>query len=90
MMNISLKPNLEKFIADQVKADRFQSADEAMNAAVAHFQMEEALSDEDLNDLRAEIDAGIAEADRSEFADFTAADIVAERLAARKNGKKAR
>lgn len=81
-MKVSLKPDLEKFIHDQVKAGRFKSADEAMNAAVAHLQAEGDLSGEDLDEVRAEVDAGIAEADRGEFAEFTAEDVIAERRAA--------
>ncbi|HWB52550.1 MAG TPA: type II toxin-antitoxin system ParD family antitoxin, partial [Tepidisphaeraceae bacterium] len=65
-MNISLKPNLERFIADQVKAGRFDSADEAMNAAVAQLQTSEELSAEDLADLRTEVDIGIDQAEKGE------------------------
>jgi antitoxin ParD1/3/4 len=83
IMNLSLKPDLEKYINEQVKAGRFASAEEAVNAAVAHLQAEAELSTAaDLDDLRADVRAGIEQADRGEFAEFTAEDVIAERRAA--------
>ena len=87
-MNVALKPDLEKFIEDQVKAGRFGSAEEALNAAVAHLQAEREFSVEEADELRAEVDVGIAEADRGEFAEFSAEGVIAERRAAMAARKK--
>jgi antitoxin ParD1/3/4 len=81
-MDIQLKPELERFIREEVSNGRYETPGEAVNAAVARLQTDTELSADDLADLRAEVDIGIAEADRGEFVEFTAEDIVAERHAA--------
>jgi antitoxin ParD1/3/4 len=81
-MNILLKPELEKFIDDQVQQGRFDSAADAINSAVARLQTERELAGLPLEALRGEIDIGLAEADRGEFTQFTAEDVIAERHAA--------
>jgi antitoxin ParD1/3/4 len=82
-MNISLDPRLEKFIQDRVNAGLYDSADDMINAAVARLKTEEEqAAAEDLADLRTDVDAGLAEADRGEFVAFTADDVIAERRAA--------
>ena len=88
-MNVLLKPELERFIDEQVQQGRYDSADDAINAAVAQFQTERNLAAFQLDRLRAEVDLGIAEADRGEFVEYTAQDVIAERraaLAARQKG----
>ena len=78
-MNVTLNGDLAKFIDAEVKAGRYSSADDAVNAAVARLQTEAALSEADIDDFRAELDEGIAQADRGEFVEFTAEDVIAER-----------
>jgi antitoxin ParD1/3/4 len=87
-MDVQLKPELEKFIHQQVEQGRDDSAEDAVNAAVAQLQTGTELSPDDIAELRAEIDMGIAEADRGEFVEFTAEDIIAERRAALESRKK--
>ena len=82
-MTVLLKPELARFIDDQIQQGRFDSPDDAINAAVAHLQTERDLAGVQLDLLRAEVDVGIAEADRGEFVEFTAEDVIAERRAAR-------
>ena len=53
-----------------------------MNAMLSRVRDQEQLTPGDIADLRAELAPALAEADRSEFADFTAEDIIAERRAA--------
>lgn len=88
-MQISISRELEQFIADEVKSGRFTSYEEVVNAAVIQLRDREELSNEDLSDLRAEIDVGIAQVDRKEFAKFTAQDIIDEGHAKMAAGKKA-
>ena len=66
-MTIVVKPELEAFIAEQVKSGRFDSADAAVNAAVAKFQAEEELlaGEIDDGDLAA-IEEGLAQLNRGE------------------------
>lgn len=66
-MNVSLRSDLARFIAEQVSAGRFDSADAAVNAAVARFKAEEELlagelDDEDL----AAIEEGLAQLKRGD------------------------
>ena len=66
-MNVSLRPDLAKFIAEQVSSGRFDSAEAAVNAAVARVKAEQELlagelDDEDL----AAIEEGLAQLNRGE------------------------
>lgn len=87
-MEIQLKPELEQFIREEVDRGRYDTPAEAVNAAVARLQTDAELSPDDLEDLRTELDLGIAEADRGEFAEFTAEEIIAERRAAFRDQRK--
>jgi antitoxin ParD1/3/4 len=87
-MNVLLKPQLAKFIDEQVQQGRFDSAEDAINAAVARLQTERDLAGVQLDRLREELDVGIAEADRGEFVEFSAEDVIAERHAARATKEK--
>src|SRR2546423_15035710 len=82
-MNVSLKPELARFIDDQVKLGKYDSAEDVINAAVARLQTDRELSEQDINELRTHLDGAIAEADRREFIEFTAEDVIAERRAIR-------
>ncbi|HSV13758.1 MAG TPA: type II toxin-antitoxin system ParD family antitoxin [Tepidisphaeraceae bacterium] len=82
-MNISLDPKLARFVEERVKAGLYDSADDLINAAVARLKTDEEKAAEELADLRVDVDAGLAEADRGDFAEFTAEDVIAERHAAR-------
>lgn len=81
-MTINLRPELRRYVEEQVKAGRFADADEAVNVAL------DAMMRDGLDDLRHEIKVGIDAADRGEYADFTAEDVIAEgRARLAKNGK---
>ena len=55
-----------------------------MNGLLSLVQHQEELDHADVDELGAEIDAGIAEADRDRFVEFSAEDIIAEGCAARR------
>jgi Arc/MetJ-type ribon-helix-helix transcriptional regulator len=61
-----------------MKSGRYDSTDDMINAALATLQMHDELSSEEIADLRAEVDKGIAEADRGEFVDITEDEIIAQ------------
>jgi len=75
-MEVQIKPELQRFIEDELKVGRYVSTDEMINAALASLHQDE-LSEAEIEDLRAEVDVGIAQADRGEFVEFTAEDIIA-------------
>ena len=91
-MDISLIPPLQKFVEEQVRSGRYSSAEELINGAVATLQSQhEALTPQEVEELRREVAIGIAEADRGDFVEFTAQDIIAEgrqRLAKRLKSKR--
>jgi antitoxin ParD1/3/4 len=81
-MNVSLKPEVQRFVEEKVRTGQHASPDEAVNALRTQARDQEGQTAEDIESLRAEVDLGIAEADRGEFANFTAEDVIAERHAA--------
>ena len=82
-MNVSLSPDIQKFVDQKVQRGEYDSPEEAVNHILSLVKSQEELTPEELADLRAEVDVGLAEADRGEFAEFTAEDVIAERHAAR-------
>jgi putative addiction module CopG family antidote len=69
-MTISLSPELKKYVEEQVRAGRFASADEVVEAGLARLMLDpapDALDDEDL----AAIDESEAQVERGEDMDFT-------------------
>jgi putative addiction module CopG family antidote len=66
-MNVSIDPDLAKFIEDQVRAGRYGSADAAVNAAVSRLKAEQELVAGELDDDDVEaIEEGLAQLDRGE------------------------
>lgn len=65
-MNVSLTPELERFIAEQVESGRYRSASEVVRAAVRllQWQLEERAAK--LEALRKAVEVGLAELDRGE------------------------
>ena len=92
MMNVPItKPELEKIVHDKVSKGEYGSAEEVVEAALLLLEQDrdENLPSEELAELRGEIMKGANQADRGEFVEFTAEDIIREetrRLSSR-NGK---
>ena len=87
-MTVSLTPEMERFIAEKVRTGQFRTSDEAVNALLAESAEREQLTPEDIAQLRDELDPALAEADRGEFVEFTAEDVIAEARAARNARRK--
>lgn len=68
-MNVSLTPELESFIADQVERGRYRSASEAVRAAVRLLQTEAEEREARLEALREAVGTGLEELDRGEGVD---------------------
>ena len=75
-MNVSLNPDLEKFIQDQVRNGAYGSVDEVISAGLTLLQRDPDAdrSPEELEDLRREIQIGVDQADRGELAPWNAAE----------------
>lgn len=81
-MNVTLHPDVQKFVEEKVKIGEYKSPEEAVNGLLSQVRHQEELTADDIADLRAELDPALAEADHGEFADFTAEDVIAGRRAA--------
>jgi antitoxin ParD1/3/4 len=64
-MQVRLKPELRKFVEDEVRAGNFASADEVVEAALARLMLDPATDDADAQALAA-IEEAEAQLDRGE------------------------
>ncbi len=76
-MNVTLTPEVRKFFEQKISSGRYQSPEEAVNGLLSLVQHQEELSPENLEELRAEVDLGIDDADQGRFVEFTAEDVIA-------------
>jgi len=65
-MNVSLTPELEKFVSDKVASGRYTSASEVVREALRVLEREEKSRKEQIEDFNRELDARIAALDRGE------------------------
>jgi len=65
LMNVSLTPELEKFVKDKVATGRYTSASEVVREALRIFEERDARQEE----LRKEVQKGIDSLDRGEAVD---------------------
>ena len=68
-MNVSLTPELEKFVTQKVASGLYYSASEVIREGLRLLQEQDALKQMRLQELRREIAIGIKQADRGEFID---------------------
>lgn len=68
-MNVSLTPELEKYIQKKVKTGRYSSASEVVREALRVLEQKEQEYERELAEFQAELDRGIAELDRGEGID---------------------
>ena len=65
-MNVSLTPELDKFVAKKVKSGRYTSASEVVREALRLLEAQEQTRAERLAEFKRELDMRIAAADRGE------------------------
>jgi len=70
-MNVSLTPELEEFIHEQVEAGRYRSASEAVRAGIRMLEDRTEEHEAKLEALRDRVDDGIRELERGEGLDGT-------------------
>jgi putative addiction module CopG family antidote len=80
-MNFLLKPELERFIAEKVKAGQYASADEIVNEALEILKEQDEFSPAHEAYLRREIGRGLEQLDTGCRSDFDAKKIIAEERA---------
>ncbi len=86
-MEVTLTTQIENILRGKVESGQFSSIEEAANEMIALALEEERLSNEDVEDLRREVQLGIDQADRGQFVEFTAEQIIAEKKAAARKQK---
>jgi antitoxin ParD1/3/4 len=74
-MNVSLSPEMARFVEEKVKTGQFQSPSEVINGALTAYQQAELLTPEALAELRDQVDIGIAQLDRGEGRPWDAAAL---------------
>lgn len=65
-MNVSLTPELEKYVADKVASGRYTSASEVVREALRLLEREEKSRTEQLEEFNRELQARIESLDRGE------------------------
>ena len=77
MIQIAItRPELQKLVEEKVSNGEYDSPEDVVAAALALMQDDDQLSHEQFEWLRHEIDIGVQAADRGEFVEFTAEDII--------------
>jgi antitoxin ParD1/3/4 len=77
-VTVVLSGEAQRFVEEKVRAGQYDSAEQAVNALIGLAQEQERLTPDDIAELRDEIDVGLHEAERGDFVQFTAEDIIAE------------
>ena len=77
-MNISLTPELEKYVHKQVASQRYQTASEVIRQAIRMMQQAEAYDKAKLEALRQDIQIGLDHLDRGEY--IESKDLSVERI----------
>lgn len=88
-MNVSLTEELEKLVQRKVESGRYTSASEVVRAGLRLLEQEDELRETRLAAVRAEVQAGIDQAERGELVDGEEAMArVKKRAAAKKRSVK--
>ncbi len=77
-MNVLLKPELEKFVAEKVKTGQYADASDIVNEALEVLKEQEEFTPEHEAYLRREVRRGIEQLDAGQCAVFDAKKIIAE------------
>lgn len=68
-VNISLTPELGMFLQSRVKSGRYQTTSEVVREALRLLERQETQREEDLQQLKAKLDRGAAQAERGDLLD---------------------
>ena len=74
-MDISLSTEAKAYLEEQVKAGRYASIDDAVNALVAAAKLEEEWTPQDVEELRGEIAVGLADIERGDVGEWDADEM---------------
>lgn len=71
-LNITLPPELERFVEEKVKTGQYPSATHVVSGALQALKTHERLTKADITELREEIAVGLNQLDRGESAPWNA------------------
>jgi len=86
-MNVSLTPELEKFVQSRVASGLFQTASEVVREGLRLLEERERAREAALAELRTKIRRGMEQADRDELLDGDAVFEEIRQLSARRRAK---
>ena len=88
-MNVSLTPELEKFVAGKVESGRYQSASEVIREGLRLLDDQDRLRETQLGEVRKKVQAGLDQLDRGEgIPGNTAHELMKKRSAALRRGRR--
>jgi antitoxin ParD1/3/4 len=77
-MNVSLRPELERFVAERISKGGYANPSEVVNEALEVFKEQEGFTPEHEAYLQREVQRGLDQLDAGECAVFDARTIIAE------------
>ena len=86
-LNVSLTPDLSRFVEGRIRSGRYQSASEVVREALRLLEGRDQTSSASIEEMKREIEVGLAQLRRGEGVD---GEGFFRRLAARRRGKRAR
>ena len=86
-MDVLLKPELARFVAEKMRTGQYNEPSDLVNAALEAFKEQEEFAPEHEAYLQREVRRGIEQLDRGQYADFSAETIIAQERR-RKSGEK--
>ncbi len=94
-VNISLTPELGIFLRSRVKSGRYQTTSEVVREALRLLERQEIQQEQDLRQLKAKLDRGVAQAESGDLLDGDAVfaelhDLIAGRKRATKRKVRAK
>ena len=84
-MNVSLTPELERYVNQKIESGLYQTASEVVRAGLRLLKEREDLHRQTVEELRRELQVGIDEADRGELSPLDAEGTLKRLRAARAN-----
>lgn len=84
-MNVSLTPELERFVDEKVKSGLYNSASEVIRESLRLLRREDEIKQLQLEELRREVKAGIKQIDDGQG---VALDVVRDRILKKRTTKK--
>src|SRR5258708_7232157 len=87
LMNVTLKPELQRFVAEKTGTGQFADASAVVNEALALLREEEEFTGEQEAVFRREVRRGLEQLDKGQVSKLTTEEIIAEERARLAGGR---